>query len=238
MPFLQVDHLSAGYGRAQVLFDVSLKVNQRFITAIVGPNGSGKSTLLKTIFGMTRIYSGSIVFDGKNISSLRPHKVAKLGIAYLPQVENVFTELSVKENLLMASYMLNRNEAESKLNGVLNFFPVLKDFLDRKARTLSGGERQMLSLAMVLMREPSLVMLDEPSGNLSPKLATQIFEKIRQLRDEFGLTLMLVEQNARKALESSDEACLMVNGSVAFHGSSKELLANPELGKVYLGIKA
>mgnify|MGYP001065649424 CR=1 FL=1 len=238
MSLLEVDHISAGYGNAHVLFDVSLKVEPKIITAIVGPNGSGKSTLLKTILGMTKVYSGSIVFQGKNIASMRPHKVAKLGIAYLPQVENIFTELSVKENLLMACFMLDRSEAETRVNGVLKFFPILKDYIDHKARTLSGGERQMLSLAMVLIREPSLVMLDEPTGNLAPKLATQVFDKIRQLRDEFGLTILMVEQSARKALEMSDQACLMVNGSVAFYGPSKELLAHPELGQLYLGIKS
>jgi len=238
MPLLELDHISAGYGNAHVLFDISLNVEPKMLTAIVGPNGSGKSTLLKTIFGMTKIYSGSIAFQGRNIASMRSHRIAKEGIAYLPQVENVFTELSVKENLLMACFMLKRNEAETRVDSVLRLFPILKDYLQNKARTLSGGERQMLSLAMVLIREPSLVMLDEPTGNLAPKIASQVFEKIRELRDEFGLTILMVEQNARKALEISDQAVLMVNGSVAFQGPSKELLAHPELGKMYLGIKA
>jgi branched-chain amino acid transport system ATP-binding protein len=237
LPVLQIDNISAGYGKAQVLFEVSLNVPENRITVVVGPNGSGKSTLLKTIVGLTKVYSGSIQFDGLNITSKRTHKIAKLGIAYLPQVENVFIDLKVGENLLLASHMLSAEEYDSRRQMMLDMFPILKEFMGRKARTLSGGERQMLSMAMALMKKPRLLMLDEPTGNLSPKLATQVFDRIVELRDKLNLTIMMVEQNARRALEVGDEALLMVNGRAAFRGPSKELLMDPELGKLYLGVK-
>jgi len=234
---LQVDKVSAGYGKAQVLFETSLDVPENRITIVVGPNGSGKSTLLKTIMGLTKVYSGSIIYEGKPITSKRTHQMAGLGIAYLPQTDNVFADLKVKENILMASHMLTPEEHQKRAQMILEMFPVLKEFLDRKAKTLSGGERQMLSMGMALISSPKLLMLDEPTGNLSPKLATQIFDKIVELRDKLKLTILMVEQNARRALEIGDEALLMVNGKDAFRGGSKELLSHPELGKLYLGVK-
>jgi len=234
---LQVDKVSAGYGKAQVLFETSLDVPENRITIVVGPNGSGKSTLLKTIMGLTKVYSGSIIYEGKPITSRRTHQMAGLGIAYLPQTDNVFADLKVKENILMASHMLTPEEYQKRGQMILEMFPVLKEFLDRKAKTLSGGERQMLSMGMALISSPKLLMLDEPTGNLSPKLATQIFDKIVELRDKLKLTILMVEQNARRALEIGDEALLMVNGKDAFRGGSKELLSHPELGKLYLGVK-
>jgi len=214
-----------------------LDVPENRITIVVGPNGSGKSTLLKTVMGLTKVYSGSIIYDGKPITSKRTHKLAGLGIAYLPQTDNVFADLKVKENILMASHMLSAEEYNERRQMILEMFPIVKEFLDRKAKTLSGGERQMLSMGMALMSNPKLLMLDEPTGNLSPKLATQIFDKITDLRDKLNLTILMVEQNARRALEIGDEALLMVNGKDAFRGGSKELLSHPELGKLYLGVK-
>jgi len=234
---LQIEKVNAGYGKAQVLFETSLDVPENRITIVVGPNGSGKSTLLKTVMGLTKVYSGSIIYDGKSITSKRTHKIAGLGIAYLAQTENVFAELKVRENILMASHMLSAEEYDERRQMILEMFPVVKEFLERKAKTLSGGERQMLSMGMALMSKPKLLMLDEPTGNLSPKLATQIFDKVIELRDRLKLTILMVEQNARRALEIGDEALLMVNGKDAFRGGSKELLSHPELGKLYLGVK-
>jgi branched-chain amino acid transport system ATP-binding protein len=234
---LQVEKISAGYGKAQVLFETNLDVPENRITVVVGPNGSGKSTLLKTVMGLTKVYSGSITYNGMSITSKRTHKIAALGIAYLPQIDNVFADLKVRENILMASHMLRADEYESRRQMILDMFPVVNEFLDRKAKTLSGGERQMLSMGMALMNKPKLLILDEPTGNLSPKLATQVFDKIVELRDKLKLTILMVEQNARRALEIGDEALLMVNGKDAFRGESKALLAHPELGKLYLGVK-
>jgi len=234
---LKIDGINAGYGRLHVLFDIDAKVKDKDITVLVGPNGSGKSTLLKTVMGITQVYSGEILFNGENILGLPPHAVTKRGIAYLPQVDNVFANLKVRENLLMAGFILGRDEAKERSKEVLGDFPVLKEYLDRKAGTLSGGERQMLAMAMATMRRPKIMLFDEPTGSLAPKMALEVIDKIVKLRDAYGMTLILAEQNARRALEHGDEAILLVSGRVMYEGDSQELLKHPDLGQVYLGIK-
>jgi branched-chain amino acid transport system ATP-binding protein len=234
---LEIEGINAGYGRLHVLFDVSTKVKSKEVTVLVGPNGSGKSTLLKTIMGMTQVYSGKILFNGSNIVGLLPHAVTKLGIAYLPQVDNVFANLKVKENLLMSGYILGKDEARERAKEVLEVFPALNEYMDRKAGTLSGGERQMLAMAMALMRRPQIMLFDEPTASLAPKMALKVLDKIISLRDNYGITIVLAEQNARRALEYGDKAVLLVSGKVMYEGGSKELLQHPELGGVYLGIK-
>jgi len=235
---LKIEEINAGYGNLHVLFDISTRVKEKEITVLVGPNGSGKSTLLKTIFGLTKVYSGKMLFNERNIVGLPPHEVTKLGIAYLPQLENVFANLNVKENLLMASYILNKGEAKDRVQEVLGHFPALNAYMSRKAGTLSGGERQMLAMAMALMRRPKIMLFDEPTASLAPKIAVQVLGKICNLRDNYGITLVLAEQNARRALECGDQALLLVSGKIMYDGDSQELLSHPELGKVYLGIKA
>jgi len=187
--------------------------------------------------GITQVYSGKILFNGNDIARLPPHVVTKLGIAYLPQVSNVFANLMVKENLLMAGYILGKDEASRRSQEVLEDFPVLKDYLDRRAGTLSGGERQMLAMAMAMMRRPQIMLFDEPTASLAPKMALEVLNKIVGLRDDYGITVMLAEQNARRALEHGDKAVLLVSGRVMYKGDSKELLSHKDLGKVYLGIK-
>jgi branched-chain amino acid transport system ATP-binding protein len=220
-----------------VLFDIDTKVGDKEITVLVGPNGSGKSTLLKTIMGITQVYSGKILFNGNNILGQPPHAITRLGIAYLPQVGNVFAGLKVKENLVMASYILNRNDAKKRTDEVLEEFPVLKGYMNRRAGTLSGGERQMLAMAMAMMRRPKIMLFDEPTASLAPKIALEVLDKIVGMREKFGMTVVLAEQNARRALEHGDQAILLVSGRVMYEGGSKELLNHEELGKVYLGIK-
>jgi branched-chain amino acid transport system ATP-binding protein len=234
---LEIQDINAGYGRLHVLFDINAKMKEKDITVIVGPNGSGKSTLLKTVMGITHVYSGKILFHGSNILGLPPHAVTRLGIAYLPQVNNVFANLKVNENLLMAGYALGRDEAKERAKEVLNDFPVLNEYMNRRAGTLSGGERQMLAMAMAMMRRPKIMLFDEPTGSLAPKMALEVLDKIVKLRDDYGITLALAEQNARRALEHGDEAILLVSGKVTYEGNSQELLKHPELGQVYLGIK-
>lgn len=228
--------INAGYGRIQILFDVDFEFKERTIWAIIGPNGSGKSTLLKTIFGLTTIYSGSIKFGNEEIVGKAPHEIAKLGIVYVPQVDNIFYNLNVKENLTMAAYMLPKEEREEKLKEILDIFPVVKSSLDRKAGTLSGGERQMLAIAMALFRKPKLMLFDEPTAHLAPKIANEVLEKIIELKESLGITVVLVEQNAKKALEISDYALLMVSGRVKFNDKSSKLLEEPEIGKLYIGL--
>jgi branched-chain amino acid transport system ATP-binding protein len=233
---LKVENLNAGYGKLQVLHEVSLFFPERKISVVIGPNGSGKSTLLKTIFGLTKIYSGRIIFENNDITFLPPHKIASMGIAYLPQTNNVFENLTVEENLRMAGYNLSKEELEARVASSLEFFPQLKLYMKRKAKQLSGGERQMLAIAMSLIRKPRLMMFDEPTAALAPKIAHQVLRSIVKLRDELGITIILVEQNAKAALEIADKASLLVSGRVIFDGLPKDLLENPELGRMYLGV--
>jgi branched-chain amino acid transport system ATP-binding protein len=232
---LTIEKLNAGYKTLQILFDVTITAPRNLLTVVVGPNGSGKSTLLKTVFGLTKIYSGKVFLDGLDITGLPPHKVAERGIAYLPQVDNVFSNLTVYENLLIAGYGLKRDE--DAVTDVLEMFPHLKTYRNRKAAEMSGGERQMLAIAMALIRKPKLMLFDEPTGNLSPKMATQILKVIKDLRDSHGKTIILAEQNAKKALEIGDKAVLLVSGRPVYEGNSQTLLQHEELGKLYLGIR-
>ncbi len=230
------ENLNAGYKEVQVLFDINSKIEKGGITSIVGPNGSGKSTLLKSIFGLTNIYSGKVVYKDEDITKVPAHNRAKIGIAYLPQVDNVFTNLTVEENLKIAGYTLENHEYEERKEIALSAFPELNDFLNRKAGTLSGGERQFLAISTALIRKAEVLMLDEPTAQLSPKFADIIFDKILDLRDDFKLTIALVEQNVRRALEISENAYLLVSGRVAFEGKANELLEHEKFEKLCMGI--
>ncbi len=233
---LEVINLNAGYGKLQVLFNVSLRVPEKSITVVVGPNGSGKSTLLKTIFGLTKVYSGKILFCGEDVTNKPPHKIAQTGLTYMPQIGNVFENLTVRENLLMATYGLDENKARDRIEEALSLFPVLKTYMDRRVSTLSGGERQMLGITIVMIRNPKLIMMDEPTAALSPKIAYQVLRAIEKLRDEYGKTVLLVEQNAKAALEIGDNAVLMVSGQVVYSGDATTLLERRDLGSMYLGL--
>ncbi|MDG6983615.1 MAG: ABC transporter ATP-binding protein [Nitrososphaerota archaeon] len=234
---LKVDSVSAGYGKLQILTDVSLDAAPGELTIVVGPNGSGKSTLLKSVAGLTNIYKGSVAMDGKTLSGHPPHVIARSGLAYLPQTEGVFTKLSVKENFKMAAYMIAKSEYESRLKDTLEIFPQLKAYLDSRVVNLSGGERQMVAMTMALLRKPQVIMFDEPTANLSPKYATMVLKTIQSLGKERGMTIVLVEQNAKRALEIGDRAYLLVGGRNAFIGTARELLSHQELAKLYLGMK-
>jgi len=234
---LTVENVDAGYGKLHIIFSMSLEAERGKITVIVGPNGSGKSTLLKTIAGLTTLYGGRITLDGQDLTRLPPHEIAKRGIAYLPQVDNVFVNLSVEENLKMAGYTVPKQELASRMGEVLELFPELRRFLHTRALLLSGGQRQMLAMAMALMRRPKVMMFDEPTGNLAPKIATQVLRLISSLAKELNLTVLLVEQNAKRALEMGDRAYLLVNGRKVYEGEAKQLLEHQELGRLYLGLR-
>lgn len=233
---LSIDKLNSGYGKLHVLFDITTEIKENGITVLVGPNGSGKSTLLKSIFGLTNIFSGDIRFKKENVAGFPPHVIARMGIAYLPQTNNIFTNLKVRENLVMAGYTLERNEYTERLDEALLMFPILQDKLESQAGTLSGGQRQMLAMAMAIIRKPEIMMFDEPTASLAPKIATQILQQIISLRDESKITIILAEQNAKSALEIGDNALLLVSGQLTFDGKASELLNHEELGKLYLGI--
>jgi branched-chain amino acid transport system ATP-binding protein len=234
---LSVQGISAGYGKMHIINEISLEAADNEITVIVGPNGSGKSTLLKTIAGLTTIYEGTVSLDGSKISGLPAHEIVKRGLAYLPQTESVFTKLTVEENFKMAGYTVPENEFDSRLKIGLSMFPQLSNYMKSKVQNLSGGERQMVAMTMALLRKPKVIMLDEPTANLSPKLATEVLRKIVDLPKSLGITVLLVEQNAKKALELGDKAYLLVSGRKVFEGSAKELLAHQELSRLYLGLK-
>ena len=235
---LNVNDVSAGYGKLQILNGVTMVGKPGEITVIVGPNGSGKSTLLKTIGGYTTIYQGSIELNGQNITGLASHKVAKKGIAYLPQTNNVFTNLTVTENLRLAGYAVEAESYRTRLKRVMELFPQLTAFAKSKAVNLSGGERQMLAMAIALIRDPNVILFDEPTANLAPKIATQVLNLISSLAKEVGLTILLAEQNAKRALEIGDTAYLLVSGKVTFNGTARQLLEHKELGTLYLGLLA
>jgi len=235
---LNVENIFAGYGKLQILNGVTLTAKPREVTVIVGPNGSGKSTLLKTISGLTTVYEGTVKHDGQEITGLASHKIARSGIAFLPQTDNVFTNLTITENLKLAGYTIDQNDYRTRLKRIFQLFPQLSAYTNTKALSLSGGERQMLAMALALIREPNVMMFDEPTANLAPKIATQVLNLISSLAKDIGLTILLAEQNARRALEIGDAAYLLVGGKNAFEGTARELLEHKELGRLYLGVLA
>ena len=234
---IKVKGINAGYGRAQVLYDFDFSVSEKETVAIIGPNGSGKSTLLKTLMGLTTVYSGVVEFDGEDISKLEPHERARLGLAYLPQVGSTFEDLTIKENLRMAGYTMNKGDRSERMEEVLDIFPILIKYVDEKSKVLSGGMRQMLATSIALMRRPKLMMFDEPTANLAPNLAEEVLERLIGLEEKFGITIIFVEQNATMVLEACDTAYLLVNGRVNYAGDAKELLDNPRFGQIFLGIE-
>ena len=234
---LEVSGLDAGYGHLQILSDVNFSAREGEITVVVGPNGSGKSTLLKSVFGLAKVMSGTITLDGTELTGLAAHEIARRGVAYLPQLENIFSNLTVTENLVMAGYAVDTSEVRKRVAEVQEMFPVLREYAKRRAGTLSGGERQMVAMAMALLRRPKLIMFDEPTGNLAPKIAIQVLNKIIELRDRLGMAIILVEQSAKRALEVGQKCYLLVGGRSVFSGEPKELLNHPQLSKLYLGIK-
>ncbi len=232
---LLVNDVSAGYGKLQILYGVNVEVSRGSIVALLGPNGSGKSTLLKTVFGLTTVYSGTVTYNGRDITYMPPHARARLGIAYLPQVGNVFGNLTVEENLKMAAYTISRDTFLERLDKVYGLFPILREFRKRRAGQLSGGQRQMLGIAMALVRDAKLIILDEPTAMLAPKAAQEIADTIVELRRS-GITILLAEQNAMLAMDIADKVYILASGRVIFEGPPSDLLARPDLGKLYLGL--
>ncbi|MCC6034079.1 MAG: ABC transporter ATP-binding protein [Desulfurococcaceae archaeon] len=233
---IKTSKLYSGYGKLKVLFDVNVSIEPGKITAMVGPNGAGKTTLLNSIMGLATIYSGKILLGGIDITKMPPHKVARLGVAYIPQLFSVFSNLTVEENLRVAAYTLPEEKLRDRLELVYSMFPVLKEFSKRKAGTLSGGERRMLAISMGLVKEPKVMLLDEITTDLAPIMAKKVLEKVVELRDVLKLTIFLVEQYAVRALQIADKAYLLVSGTIRYEGEPQELLKHPEFSKLYLGV--
>jgi len=223
------------YGAIQAVKGISLDVRERELVTIVGANGAGKTTTLRTISGIYRPTTGSITFEGRNLAALPSHEIVALGISQAPEGRQIFGSLSVRDNLMLgATRRADRASIGQELDYLVSLFPVLGERMNQSGGTLSGGEQQMLAIARALMAKPRLLLLDEPSLGLAPMLVNRIFAVISRLK-ETGVTILLVEQNARKALEIADRAYFMETGRIILEGDARELAANPEIEKAYLG---
>jgi ABC-type branched-subunit amino acid transport system ATPase component len=232
MSKLRIENVISGYGSMNVLHRLSLEVEEGKIVTVLGPNGSGKTTVLRTIFGVLSPKEGKVFYNGEDITGLQPEKVARLGMSYVPQEENIFAALSVQENLEMGAF-IREDDIRQRMEEVFELFPDLTDRRKSRAGDLSGGMRQMLAIGRALMLNPEMLLLDEPSTGLAPFLVEQIFERIQALNKQ-GVTVFLVEQNAQ-ALSCADHAYILEGGEKKAEGTAQELMNDEEIGRVYLG---
>ncbi|MFO5440509.1 MAG: ABC transporter ATP-binding protein [Dolichospermum sp.] len=231
---LKVENVHAGYIKdVDILQGINFHVTNGELVTVIGPNGAGKSTLIKTIFGLLTPHTGKITFKNQNLVGLKSNQIVEKGMSYVPQIANVFPSLTVDENLEMGAFVRNTPLKPLK-DKIYNMFPRLSDRFRQRAGTLSGGERQMLAMGKALMLEPSLLLLDEPSAALSPILVNQVFEQIKEI-NQSGTAIVLVEQNARKALEMADRGYVLESVKDAISGPGRELLHDPKVGELYLG---
>ena len=232
---LEVKNLSVSYGAIEAVKDISFTVNAGEIVSLIGANGAGKTTTLHTITGLVPAKSGSVMYNGVDLLKTHNNKIVTLGMAHIPEGRHVFTRMSVEENLEMGAFSLkDQSDLKKDLDMVYGLFPRLKERRNQKAGTLSGGEQQMLAMGRALMSHPKTILMDEPSMGLSPKLVKEIFSIIRKLHEQ-GITILLVEQNAKMALSISDRAYVLETGRITMEGDAKELLNNEQVRKAYLG---
>jgi branched-chain amino acid transport system ATP-binding protein len=232
---LELDHVNAGYGRMEILHEVSLRVDQGEIVSLIGANGAGKTTTLRTIAGVARAFGGHIRYDGEDITNSRPDLVVRRGLVHVAQDRELFGDLSVMDNLTMGAYARPRTERSDSLAEVFSLFPVLEERHSQRADTMSGGQQQMLAIGRALMSRPSCLTLDEPSVGLSPKLAQQVLDAITRIRDT-GVTVLIVEQNASQALAISDRAYVIESGSIVLDGPAADLADDHRVREAYLGV--
>ena len=231
---LRIDNLKAGYNGMEILHEVNLEVRPAEIVALIGPNGAGKSTLLKSIFNLCKIYSGKIIFKDKDITKLPTHQLIYQGVSYVPQGRQVFSNLSVKENLEMGAFIMRDKEVVKRnIQDVYNKFPFLKERENELAANLSGGEQQMLAIGRALIQDPELLLLDEPSLGLAPKAMKQVFEKILAINKQ-GISIIIVEQNARQAVNIAHRTYILEDGKIALEGG-KEILQDDRIKNIYFG---
>lgn len=230
---LAAEAVTTGYGGVEIVHGVSIRIDAGEIVTIIGPNGAGKSTLLKAIFGLLPAWEGRIVFDDDDVTGLSPNALVSRGIGYVPQTDNVFPNLTIQENLEMGGFQ-RKQGLRQRIEWIYSIFPVLAERPGEKAGRLSGGQRQMLALGRALMLEPKLLLLDEPSASLSPALVETVFEKIIEI-NKLGTALLLVEQNARHALQISDRGYVLATGAKRLEGDADTLLASDDVRRLYLG---
>jgi branched-chain amino acid transport system ATP-binding protein len=233
MALIELKQVVGGYGGAPILNGVDIAIEQTDIGVIVGPNGAGKSTTLKAIFGLLKVTDGEILFDGEEIANSLPDRLVPKGLSFVPQEKNVFTSMSVEENLEMGAFT-RRDDFSGTLAWIYEMFPPLKEKRHQKAGELSGGQRQMVAMGRALMSKPRLLMLDEPSAGLSPRYVIEIFETIVRVNKE-GVAILMVEQNARQALAFASRGFVLASGQNRFTGSGPELIADPEVARSFLG---
>lgn len=231
---LRIKDLKSGYNEIEVLHKLDLTIGVGEIVALIGPNGAGKSTVLKSIFSLADIYDGKIIFKDKDITNLKTHELIELGVSFVPQGRQVFTSMTVLENLQMGAYVINDQEViDRNINDIFQKFPILKEKQDELAGNLSGGQQQLLAIARALIQNPQLLLLDEPSLGLSPKIMKEIFEKIVEIKNE-GVAILIVEQNAKQAVDIADKIYILENGKIALEGG-KEILKNEKIRDIYFG---
>ena len=232
---LKISNVETFYGKIQALRGVNININKGEIVSLIGSNGAGKSTLLMTISGVNKAKTGEIIFEGKNIEKYEPHDIVDLGIAQAPEGRRIFSRLTVEENLRLGAHANEKGKFfDVDVKDIYDLFPVLSDRKLQRGGTLSGGEQQMLAIGRALMNRPKMLLLDEPSLGIAPKLVNQIFLAIKNINKEKKVTIFLVEQNAKKALELADRAYVLVNGKVTIQGSGQELLKNQDIQAAYL----
>jgi branched-chain amino acid transport system ATP-binding protein len=235
---LRLQDVAAGYGAAAIVSGVSISVGRGEVVSVIGPNGAGKSTLLKAVTGRLSVMTGTVTFGSRDITNMRGHRLARMGLGFVPQTKDVFDTLTVTENLEMGGYLLTKPQLTARVEAVMSTFPALADMQSRTASKLSGGERKMLAIARVLMLEPAVLILDEPTSNLSPELSRAVLrDLVRRLADA-GTAVLLVEQKALEALGVSDWACILVAGRIEIAGPASEILARPDIREVFLGQSA
>ncbi|CUJ95124.1 ABC transporter ATP-binding protein [Shimia thalassica] len=234
MSFLIGQNMTGGYGKGpDILHDCTIEVDKGEIAVIVGPNGAGKSTAMKAVFGMLNVHSGTVFLDGEDITHLTPQARVQKGMGFVPQTHNIFTSMSVEENLEMGAF-IRKDDISETMEQVYELFPILKEKRNQHAGELSGGQRQQVAVGRALMTKPKLLMLDEPTAGVSPIVMDELFDRIIEV-SRTGLPILMVEQNAKQALEIADKGYVLVQGANAYSGSGKELLADPEVRKSFLG---
>ena len=233
MGILQVSDLVTGYGEAEIVHGVDLDIEREEMVAIIGPNGAGKSTLMRAVFGLIDCWEGSVVVAGVDVTDHRPDEITKVGASYVPQRDNVFPNLTVRENLEMGAY-IDDEAPESAYEAVYERFPILEERRNQKVGRMSGGQRQMVAMGAGLMIDPDLLLVDEPSAGLAPDLVDEMFERIQRIK-EGGTSILMVEQNARQALRYADRGYVLDQGENAFEGPGEELLESDEIAEMYLG---